>query len=472
MPGLGQGPLLITPDVPDIARPLAAKLVAHGVAAEVTDDVPADACGVVILSGLADIDSPGEALAIQRQTFRTTRKLAAHMAEDGGVLVIVQDTGGRFGPCPPLQAVRAWSGGLAALARTAAQEWPKASVKAIDCDRGGREGSAIAEAIADELLRGAADPDVGLSAHGTRRVLECREAPAVDRPAVDLGPEDVLLVTGGARGITAAAVRELARSCRETRFVLVGRTPLTDEPAGLVGAETQDAIIRRLADAATEPRSTPADLRARTRLILAVRDIRATLAVLEDAGCPARYLSLDVRDADALQAALERIRTDWGPVTGVLHGAGVPADQRLTHKTDSQFDEVFGTKTDGLRAILSATANDPLRLLRVFSSVVGRFGFVGQGDYAMANETLDHVLAAEHTRRPDCTVRALQWGPWQGGMCSPPLQELLGRAGIQLITLQDGAHAFVADLATSASDPRVMLTTTPQIHRIQVALAP
>ncbi|HZD14473.1 MAG TPA: SDR family NAD(P)-dependent oxidoreductase [Pseudonocardiaceae bacterium] len=474
MPGLGQGLLFITPAVAGIADPLAAKLVAHGVAAEVTDDVPADACGVVILTGLADINSPEEALAIQRHAFRTTRTLAAHMAENGGLLVIVQDTGGCFGPCPPSQVARAWSGGLAALARTAAREWPKASVKAIDCDRGNRDASAIAHTIADELLHGAADPDVGLAANGTRFVLDRRETPLVGAPAaVDLGPEDVLLVTGGGRGITAAAVRELARSSRRTRFVLVGRTPLTEEPAGLAGAETYDAVLRRLADAAgPEPRPAPASLRARTRRILAVREIRATLAALADAGCPARYLSLDVRDAEALHTGLEGIRTDWGPITGVLHGAGVPADQRLTNKTDSQFDEVFGTKTEGLRAVLSATTNDPLRLLCVFSSIAGRFGFVGQSDYAMANETLDHVLAAEHTRRPNCTVRALQWGPWQGGMFSPVLQQLLGRAGIRLITPQDGARAFMAELASSAVDPRVMLTTTPHIDRTQVALAP
>lgn len=473
MPGLGQGLLVITPDVCGVAHPLAATLVAHGVTAKVTDDVPANAYGVVILTGLADIDSPDEALAIQRQAFRTTRKLAAHMAENGGLLVMVQDTGGRFGPCSPSRAARAWSGGLAALARTAAVEWPKASVKAIDCDRGGRHASTIAEAIADELLHGAADPNVGLDAHGTRYVLDRCEAPVVDGRAVDLGPEDVLLVTGGGRGITATAVRELARSSRRTRFVLIGRTPLTDEPAELLEAQTQETIFRRLAELAdTEPRLTPADLRARTHRILAMRDIRATLAALEDVGCPVRYLSLDVRNADALKAALEGIRIDWGPVTGVVHGAGVPADQRLSDKTDSQFDEVFGTKTQGLRAVLSATGNDPLRMLCVFSSIAGRFGFVGQCDYAMANETLNHVLAAEHARRPGCTVRALQWGPWQGGMVTPPLRELLGRAGIRLIASRDGARAFVTELATGTSDPRVMLTTTPLIERMQVALAP
>ena len=67
------------------------------------------------------------------------------MAERGGVFVTVQDTGGGFGLADP-DPRRAWLGGFAALARTAAQEWPAAAVKAIDCQRGGRGPDAIAAA--------------------------------------------------------------------------------------------------------------------------------------------------------------------------------------------------------------------------------------------------------------------------------------------------------------------------------------
>jgi hypothetical protein len=51
------------------------------------------------------------------------------------------------------------------------------------------------------------------------------------------------------------------------------------------------------------------------------------LAALDQAGSPARYLALDVRDTAALVTALAAVCADWRPVTGVLHGAGVPADQ-------------------------------------------------------------------------------------------------------------------------------------------------
>lgn len=67
----------------------------------------------------------------------------------------VQDTGAAFGMAP-MDARRAWLAGLPALVKTAGQEWPKASLKAVDLERGGREPQALAKALAAELLEGAA----------------------------------------------------------------------------------------------------------------------------------------------------------------------------------------------------------------------------------------------------------------------------------------------------------------------------
>ncbi|OSC64292.1 hypothetical protein B5181_20760, partial [Streptomyces sp. 4F] len=77
---------------------------------------------------------------------------------------------------------------------------------------------------------------------------------------------------------------------------------------------------------------------ARARAILAAREVRATLTALEEAGSPVRYLPVDVRDGEALAAALREVRETWGPVTGIVHGAGVLADKRILDKTDEQFE--------------------------------------------------------------------------------------------------------------------------------------
>jgi NAD(P)-dependent dehydrogenase (short-subunit alcohol dehydrogenase family) len=205
--------------------------------------------------------------------------------------------------------------------------------------------------------------------------------------------------------------------------------------------------------AASGRQPTPADIGAEVARILANREIAATMAAIRDAGSEVRYLAVDVRDATALTAAFDELRREWGPITGVIHGAGVLADKRISDKTASQFDSVFDTKVEGLRALLSATANDPLSLLFLFSSITARTGNVGQSDYAMANEVLNAVGAAEYRRRNgQCLVRAIGWGPWEGGMVTPALRAHFERQGVALIPLEVGARAMVDEMQSMNSD--------------------
>jgi hypothetical protein len=67
-------------------------------------------------------------------------------------------------------------------------------------------------------------------------------------------------------------------------------------------------------------------------------------------------------------------------------------DRLIVDKTVEQFRQVYATKVDGLKNLLSATQSDHLRHLgRLFSSVSARTGNTGQCDYAMANEALNKI---------------------------------------------------------------------------------
>ena len=462
MLGLTAGPLAVTDDESGIAPLVVDRLAGHGIRADVVAQVPPDAWGVILLDGLRCVASVDAALDVERAALRTARQVAGRMEAEGGVFVTVQDTGGDFGLCSFSSApagagrtdpTRAWLGGLAALARTAAREWPRASVKAIDCAAAGRPPAAIADAIVAELITGGAAGTVGLRADGTRLTLDLAETPASPaRPRI--GPHSVVVATGGARGVTAAALQLLAEQ-QQPRLLLLGRTPLSAEPEGLSAATDEAALIRLLAG---RQNGAPARVAAEARRVLAVREIRETLSVIEQSGASARYAVVDVRDTAALSQTLAAARSRWGPITGIVHGAGVLADSLIAAKTDEQFGQVFDTKVEGLRALLAVTADDPLEVLCVFSSAAAQFGNPGQSDYAMANEVMNQVLAAERARRPDCLVRAIGWGPWHGGMVTAELAGRFRSAGVPLIELDAGAAAFVAELGTQGEEVRVILS--------------
>ncbi len=458
MARLSDGPVAVTADGHGVAEALAVRLAERGVPAEAVAEVPSDARAVVFLGGLREVDSAEEALAVEHEAFRLARGLAPRFSGEGGLLVTVQDTGGDFGQ-DGARPERAWLGGIAALARTAAVEWPDASVKAVDCERGGRDADTVARVIAAELLEGGPAPEVGLRADGSRTTPVLVPAPLTGGVGDLVGPDSVLVVSGGARGITARALRALAAEHRP-RLLLLGRTPLADEPRALRDCADERAITGALVEqerARTGRVPTPAEAGALAAQILAARELRRNIDELRAAGSEVRYACVDVRDATAIDAELSGVRADWGPFTGVVHAAGALADRRLEDKTDEQFDRVFGTKVDGLRNLLSATATDPLGLVCVFSSVAAVHGNVGQCDYAMANEVLAHVASAEQAARPTQRVRSIAWGPWRGGMVTAGLAEELDRRGVALIDPAQGARAFVAELSTDSPDTQVVV---------------
>lgn len=457
MLGLASGPVAITDDETGVAPALARRLAEHGISAQVVTRVPDDARGLIVLDGLRDASSAEDAIAANYAAFRAARQ-AAPQLEAGGVFVTVQDTGGSFGlGAGDTDPDRAWLGGLVALARTAALEWPQAQVKAIDCARAGRGPESVAAAIADELTAGGPAIAVGLRGDGSRVTVALASAPLQPGGAA-ISEDSVIVATGGARGITAVALAALARRYRP-RLVLLGRRPLTDEPEYLRGAPDMASLIRLLAG--RQPgeglASSPAAIAAAARDVLAVREIRQTIEEIERAGSTVRYLAVDIRDSAALAETLATVRQSWGPVTGLVHGAGVLADSLIASKTDEEFASVFSTKVDGLRALLAATAGDPLSLLCAFSSLFSCTGNPGQSDYTMANEVLNQVLAAERGRRPGCLVRSIAWGPWQGGMVTEALAERLRDRGAPLIDPQVGAEAFAAELEAPHGDVLAVL---------------
>ena len=444
---LGAQRLVVTDDGGGVAVALVAALAHHGVNATLSATVPADADAVVFLGGLRTVASVDEAVAVNREAFHASRAVAARFGEHGGAFVTVQDTGGDFG-LTGKDGTRAYLAGVAALARTAALEWPKASVKAIDVERGARDAKATAEAIATELLAGGATLEVGLHADGRRTTLASVKSATPAPGGAQLDASSVVVASGGGRGVTAAALIALAQR-KQCKFVLLGRTPLGQEATDLQGVEGEPGLKRALLQRAQAAgrKVTPAEVNGQVAAVLALREVRGTIGALKAAGAQARYLAVDVADAAALSAALDAVRSEWGPITAVVHGAGVLADKRIAEKTDEQFGRVFDTKVGGLRALLAATAGDPLRSLCLVSSFAARTGNLGQCDYAMANEVLNAVACAERARRGEaCVVRSIGWGPWEGGMVTPSLMAHFQQLGVALIPLDQGARACVDEL--------------------------
>ncbi|MGW2584217.1 SDR family NAD(P)-dependent oxidoreductase [Streptomyces virginiae] len=356
--------------------------------------------------------------------------------------------------------------GLHGFARGAALEFPGALVRAVDIHPKEDPERIAAQLVAE--LSGATDvggttdalASVGYTAEGTRVTRRPVPTPlrASDGPP-PLEPGSVVLLTGGARGITARTALALARSTG-CHVELLGRTPEPSAGADAFG-QAQDRVALRAALIAAGLR-TPAEIEAAASRILAEREVRTTLAALRSTAASVRYHCADVTDERAVRAVVADVRARHGRLDGIVHGAGVLRDGLLRDKRPADFTAVFTTKVTGARHLAAAAAahgdGPPPRFLVLFGSVAGVYGNRGQCDYAAANDALDglaHTWAESFPGR----VLSVDWGPWAaeaGGMVSPELERAYVRRGIPLIDPDAGTAAFLDELAYG-SDVQVVL---------------
>jgi acyl transferase domain-containing protein/NAD(P)H-dependent flavin oxidoreductase YrpB (nitropropane dioxygenase family)/NAD(P)-dependent dehydrogenase (short-subunit alcohol dehydrogenase family)/acyl carrier protein len=377
--------------------------------------------------------------------------LRAAAQAGGAALLAVTAMDGTFGTDEPAGSFPG-AGAIVGLTKTIALEWPDVRVRAIDLGRG-----ASVESLVDGLLRELYTEDreveVGYRA-GRRHTIRLEPAPlsgakAEAEPELKIDSSSVILLTGGARGITGQVAVELARRYRPT-LLLAGRTlqPLADEdPATRSLSTAQDlksAIMARMRHEGHTP--TPAEVEQEYRSLIADREIRATLRDIEATGARACYFHVDVRDEAAMERLLGTIYERFGRLDGVVHGAGVIEDKLIEQKDPESFRRVFGTKADSGFLLARLLRFDQLRFLAFFSSVSGRFGNRGQGDYAAGNEVLNK-LARQLDRRYPTRVVAINWGPWAtAGMVSPELQRQFGERGVSLVSPEVGVRMFDEEL--------------------------
>ncbi|MFJ9363923.1 type I polyketide synthase [Nocardia sp. NPDC101769] len=288
--------------------------------------------------------------------------------------------------------------GVAALAKTLHLEHPEVAVRVITIP-----ATATAAAIVRAELMGMAGfAEVHYDAEGVRRLPMLRLQPEHITPPDEqialLGSDDVLLVTGGGKGITAECALAIAKETG-VRVALVGRS---------------------------DPDSD--------------RELASNLDRFASAGIVYSYLNVDVTVPEQVHAAIEALRGTLGPVTAVLHGAGRNVPRALTELEDGELAATLAVKVGGLRSVLDALPAGSLRVLVSFGSIIGRGGLPGEAHYATANEAVTDLTEQYARAHPECRCYALEWSVWSGVGMGERLGvvESLARVGITPISIDDG----------------------------------
>jgi NAD(P)-dependent dehydrogenase (short-subunit alcohol dehydrogenase family)/acyl-CoA thioesterase FadM len=402
--------ILSEPDDTGIAQALAGRLSDRGSSVEAITYSDAESVGVdtsdVQVVALLPRRSDEASEARSRLTRMIGRlRTAAVLSRSAEGLAFVQFGGGRFGSSGAPAAVEGC--GASAFARSLHLERSGQRVCVIDLDADitPEDAAAFIEA---ELGGPAAFAAVGRDAARTRLVPRARLQPMSDsrpRPCA-WTPDDVILMTGGAKGITAECALALGRS-KGVRLVLVGSSP--NPPEGDSG------------------------------------ELASTLARFHAAGVRVCYESCDVTDGDAVDALVRRVRTQVGPITGVVHAAGVNRPRRADQVGIDEAMAEVGPKLLGAVHLARALADAPLRLFVAFSSIIGVTGMPGNAWYGFSNEVLDLLVrrfAADHPETATLSIAFSVWGETGMGARLGSVEHL-GRMGIGAIPTAEGVRRFL-----------------------------
>ena len=400
-------------------------LSGFGVNANITEDVVAQPVELIILT-----EGTITATDTSVRHWRVLHRCQALHAQDTPIVILGYHD----------QSDPGALSGLQGLSRTLRQEWPQATISTLDVS-----STCSADEIAKTILSPA--PEGRLSNNQLTRIHVAENALVLptQRP---VSADGNWLITGGARGVTATCTIELARHVGSGNFFLAGRSEVVDWPPSIPPCDDIQTLRGALIQAAKQKGQRPrlASIEKQARALLAGQEVRNTLTALRQQGVEAHYIKLDISNRNDVQTTLSKLTKAHGPVTGLIHGAGLLSDKLALKKTEEDVAHVFAPKVGGLLNIFETVDLTSLNYCGLFSSAAAVFGNPGQSDYAMANTWLNAVASRLHAEYDQLQVKSFCWGPWAGGMVDDTLAAHFAERGIPLIGLQEGAEIFAHHL--------------------------
>ncbi len=223
----------------------------------------------------------------------------------------------------------------------------------------------------------------------------------------EFSPDGIIFVTGGAGGLAVPLIEELmAHGAR--RFFLVSRNP---------DSKTKKSAAEKL------------------RL----------------KGAEVTVFKADVSDFAQLAEALENARK-LGPLTGVVHAAGLADVALITEQNGTRLKNLMAPKAGGALNLHILTSGDNLGFFALFSSVASVMASPGQYPYSAANGFLDAL--AELRMVQGKPVTCVNWGAFiDGGMPLGPEEKVayVRQSGMGIIKAADGAKVLCRAITSGRS---------------------
>ena len=331
------------------------------------------------------------------------------------VAVLIQFSGGKFGTS---ENCNHWEcGSASSFAKSVHQEFPNTCIRILDFP-----ASIPAETLAPIIIRELESPvpflQASFSQTGIRhRSRVTRVAPS-EYPSrgISWSKEDVVMFTGGGKGITAECALAFAK-VTGVRCALVGRSSPQEDSA-----------------------------------------VAETLRRFRDANLTAKWFHCDVSNRNQVRDLCHRLQTEFGLVSGIVHGAGQNRPARISERDRMEVVAEIAPKVLGAIYLQEFVNQDHLKLVVSMTSIIGVIGMVGNAWYAFSNELL-HAFTRQWGRS-DVSTQSIAFSLWAdvGMGANLGTAKQLESQGISAIPVEEGTRRFVEICLGNPGRSQVIVT--------------
>ncbi len=280
-------------------------------------------------------------------------------------------------------------GGIYGVGLCLRKEFDKSVVKVIDFPKDA-ENLFIVKKIFYELQYSDKRCAVSYSTAGKRYTLvalpvEMRK----DKENYTLSKKKII-VTGGGRGLGALFCKMASKRWKPT-IIILDIIELSDEAAKFASM-SEDELVEYKNNTLKEKlkkihnKLTPVMLEKEFTRIKDSANLYKTIKEIEALGAKVFYYQCDLNNSVRFEEVMRNIKDKFGMVDGFIHFAGLERSKLSVDKSFEEFLLIFNTKANSAINIWRSQILREDALVVMVSSIAGKFGNLGQTDYAAASD--------------------------------------------------------------------------------------
>ncbi len=324
------------------------------------------------------------------------------------------------------------------------------------------DGVWVANTIYEEICRIDKYVEVGFDITG-RKVIEVLPKEIKENSLIhEITTDDVIVVTGGGRGIIYECIDELLEHANP-KVIVTGRTDINDIDNTILNMSDEEFSNYRMKFISEmhlkEPELSPVLIQRRYEKLGNARILNHNLNRWKNKGYRVDYYKCDCSDPDEMYKMISVVKTCYGKVTGVINGAGLPSFGKIPKKDAAFAEKVVEVKGTSTYSLMKYCMNEPLKFFVSMGSISGRFGMDGQVDYSAAADLIVRLSYAFSQLKPETRFTVMGWSAWdEVGMASNEQVKKVQQEvrGLEYISVKEGRQRFINEIYYGGEYPEVL----------------